>query len=325
MGLTAINTPAILSRPRVLADDLTLEVLGGLQRKVKILPTRLFYDQRGSRLFDQICQTDEYYPTRTEIAIMEQNIQEIAGVFGVDSALIEYGSGSSTKTRLLLDHLPDLAAYVPVDISRGHLFKTAGTLERLYPNLLISPLCQDFTLPFSLPPLPLSASRKLAYFPGSTIGNFTPSEAVAFMRRVAHLVGPGGGFLIGIDLQKDPTVLYRAYNDRQGVTAAFNLNILTHINRVLQANFVESQFEHLAFYNQRAGRIEMHLVSQLDQVVTLNGSRIHIRRGERILTEVSYKYTLSGFREMAARAGFDIRQTWEDPREYFSVQYLVAT
>jgi dimethylhistidine N-methyltransferase len=325
MELTAISTQYMVANPVVGLDDLYLEVLQGLQKDPKTLPSKLFYDQHGSLLFDQICKLDEYYPTRTEKAIMQQNIAEIAGMVGTKCLLIEYGSGSSTKTRLLLDNLPDITGYVPVDISREHLYNTAEDLNRSYPDLVIFPLWADFTRAFSLPLEIDEGIRKLAYFPGSTIGNFYPQQAIGFMQDVAALVGPGGGFLVGIDLQKDPTVLNLAYNDPQGITAAFNRNMLTHINQVLQADFKESQFEHLAFYNQKAGRIEMHLVSKEDQLVTANGSIINFRQGERILTEVSYKYTLEGFASVAAEAGFEVRKMWLDTRNYFSVQYLVAT
>jgi len=318
------GTQILFSSPLDVPDDLSMEVLQGLQNERKTLPSKLFYDQQGSLLFDQICKLEEYYPTRTEKAIMQQNIHQIAGMVGSSCLLIEYGSGSSVKTRLLLDHLPDIAGYVPVDISREHLYNTAENLNRTYPDLVIFPLWADFTQVFSLPLEIDGEIRKLAYFPGSTIGNFYPQQAIDFMRNVAGLVGPGGGFLIGIDLQKDPDILNLAYNDRKGITAAFNLNMLTHINQKFQADFKESHFEHLAFYNQIAGRIEMHLISKTDQLVTFDGSRISFHQGERILTEVSYKYTLEGFARMADLAGFNVRKVWVDSNNYFSVQYLVA-
>ena len=324
MGLTDIYTQSIGTNPLVLEDDETLEVLQGLQKEQKSIPSKFFYDQHGSQLFDQICKLDEYYITRTETEILQQNIHEIAKMVGSDCLLIEYGSGSSEKTKMMLDHLPKIAAYVPVDISRDHLFNTAENLNRSYPKLVIFPLWADFTKVFSLPLMNNGFSKKLAYFPGSTIGNFYPQQAIDFMHNVATLVGPGGGFLIGIDLQKDPDILNLAYNDRKGITAAFNLNMLTHINRKYYADFVESQFEHFAFYNQQARRIEMHLGSKRDQVVTINGSGFYLQRGERVLTEVSYKYTVEGFAEMAAQAGFDICKVWLDPNRYFSIQYLVA-
>ncbi len=324
MAIPNINTQSVVFNPLVVADHLTMEVLQGLQGAQKILPSKLFYDQRGSLLFDQICKLDEYYPTRTETAIMQQNIHEIAELIGTHCLLIEYGSGSSAKTRLLLDHLPDITAYVPVDISREHLYHTAENLSHHYPNLVIVPQWADFTQPFFLPLINNEFSHKLAYFPGSTIGNFYPLQAIDFMQNVAGLVGSGGGFLIGIDLQKDPDILNLAYNDQKGITAAFNLNILTHINRRFQADFIECQFEHLASYNQKAGRIEMHLISKNEQVVNINGSTIGFHKGESILTEVSYKYTIEGFSNMAYQAGFSIRNAWVDSHNYFSVLYLEA-
>jgi len=213
---------------------------------------------------------------------------------------------------------------VPVDISGEHLYNSAENLSHLYPKLRIFPIYADFTKAFSLPLIDLGVSYKLAYFPGSTIGNFYPQQAIDFMRSIASLVGSGGGLLIGIDLQKDSDVLNLAYNDLRGITAAFNLNILTHLNHKLQADFVESRFEHLAFYNQHEGRIEMHLISLVDQLVTINGVKIYFYQGERILTEVSHKYTIEGFASLAAQAGFRTKKVWVDSNHYFSVQYLTT-
>jgi dimethylhistidine N-methyltransferase len=324
MGLTEIYTQPFITNPLVVNDDKTLEILQGFQKEQKTLPSKYFYDHHGSFLFDQICKLEEYYITRTETDIMQQNIDELAGLMRPNCLLIEYGSGSSEKTKMMLDHLLQIAAYVPVDISREHLFNTAENLNRNYPKLVIFPLWADFTKEFSLPLESNGFSQKLVYFPGSTIGNFYPTEAVDFMRNVASLVGSGGGFLVGIDLQKDSEVISLAYNDHKGITAAFNLNMLTHINRNFHADFVESQFEHLAFYNQQAGRIEMHLVSKIDQMVTINGIGFDFYKDERILTEVSYKYTIEGFTEMSDQAGFDVTKVWLDSNKYFSVLYLVA-
>jgi len=213
---------------------------------------------------------------------------------------------------------------VPVDISRDYLLMAAESLRFCYPNLEISPLWADFTKPFSLPEIRKWYAKKLAYFPGSTIGNFYPQQAIDFMREVATTVGPGGGLLVGVDLHKDPERINVAYNDSKGVTAAFNLNMLSHINQRFQANFDINQFEHSAFYNQRAGRIEMHLISKRKQQITINGSLINFEQGESILTEVSYKYTLENFARIAHQAGFNIQKVWVDSRQYFSVQYLVA-
>jgi dimethylhistidine N-methyltransferase len=326
MGLTDTNTKTkpILPNFLLVEDDEFFEVLLGLKKTQKTLPSKLFYDLRGSLLFGQICKLGEYYLTRTETSILQENIREMAELIGPDCLLIEYGSGSSVKTRILLDHLPEMAAYVPVDISKNHLYDTVEDLNRSYPELTIVPLWADFTKTFSLPPVWNGFSKKLAYFPGSTIGNFNPDQAIDFMRNVAALVCPGGGFLIGIDLQKDPEILDLAYNDHKGITAAFNLNMLTHLNRRFHADFVEDHFEHRAFYNQQAGRVEMHLVSKQEQLVTIDGSGYHFYQGESILTEVSYKFTVDGFARMAAQAGFEVRKVWLDPNKYFSIQYLVA-
>jgi dimethylhistidine N-methyltransferase len=318
------KTQSTLPNFQVARDADTLEVLSGLQKRQKTLPSKYFYDRRGSILFDQICKLDAYYLTRTETGILGDNIRDIANLIGPQATIIEYGSGSSLKTGLLLNHLPEIAAYVPVDISKDHLLDTAENLHFKYPDLTILPQWADFTKAFSLPVYKNGFSRKLAFFPGSTIGNFYPQQAIAFLQNVAALVGPGGGLLIGVDLQKDPDILNWAYNDGKGITAAFNLNMLTHINQKFQADFVESQFEHFAFYNQLAGRIEMHLVSKKDQLVSIAGSMIDFLQGEHILTEVSYKYTLAGFARIAAQAGFDLHKIWSDPKQYFSVQYLVA-
>lgn len=324
MELTDLNTKYLVRDPLPVTDDLEMEVLQGLANPQKTLPPKLFYDQHGSLLFDQICKLDEYYPTRTENAIMQKNIDEIARLVSPNSLLIEFGSGSSKKTRLILDHFSDIAAYIPVDISRKHLYDTAQNLNRDYPKIIIIPLWADFTKPFSLPLEINDLYPKMVYFPGSTIGNFYPQQAIDFMSNVANLVGTGGGFMIGIDLIKDPDVLNLAYNDRKGVTAAFNLNILTHINRKCAADFRVDQFKHHAFYNQEAQRIEMHLISKVDQLVAVNGSVIRFAQGESILTEVSYKYTVEGFARMADQAGFEVRKVWVDSNNYFSVQYIVA-
>ena len=238
MTLTAA-TP--LLAPQLKSDALSPfffeEALAGLQQSQKTLPCKYFYDLRGSQLFDQICDLPEYYPTRTEAAIMADHIAEMASVFGPNSLLIEYGSGSSTKTRILLDHLPGLAGYVPMDISREHLHQTADSLALAYPNLEILPLCADYTQKFELPEATRDVKSRVVYFPGSTIGNFHRAEAAAFLCRIADVCGPGGGLLIGVDLRKSPQILELAYNDAQGVTAAFNLNLLSRMNSELGADF----------------------------------------------------------------------------------------
>ncbi len=301
------------------------EVLSGLRQTPKTLPCKFFYDERGSRLFDQICELPEYYPTRTEMGIMQAHVDEMTARFGPDCRLVEYGSGSSLKTRILLDHAPHLAAYVPVDISREHLRRSAQALRAAYPALEVLDVCADYTQEFSLPSCRRAAASTGVYFPGSTIGNFPPSEAAPFLTRMAALCGKNGGLLIGVDLKKDTQTLEAAYNDAQGVTAAFNLNLLTRINRELDGNFALDQWEHRAIYNPVEGRIEMHLVSRRDQPVRIGNAAICFDRGETIHTESSYKYNLDGFATLAQSAGWRVENVWTDPERLFSVQYLTAT
>ncbi|MGO8670649.1 MAG: L-histidine N(alpha)-methyltransferase [Capsulimonadaceae bacterium] len=297
------------------------DVVAGLRARSKTLPCKYFYDARGSKLFDIICTLDEYYPTRTELAIVNDRIDDFAAVLGNGFRLVEYGSGSSTKTRILLERLSGLTAYIPVDISRSHLLQSAEKLARDYPNIPIVPVCADYTRPFDLPH---GDDRTIVYFPGSTIGNFHPWEARDFLSSIAAQCGAGGGLLIGVDLKKDPAVLHRAYNDSRGVTAAFNLNLLTRINRELDGDFLTNYFAHQAFYNKRTGRIEMHLVSTVRQTVRVGGEIFSFDEGETILTECSYKYSIDEFTDMAASAGFEPTGAWNDIDNYFSVQYLTV-
>ncbi len=312
---------------RPTADTLEDEILRGLQRPVKTLPTKLLYDQRGSELFDEITELAEYYPTRTETSILQQNIAEIAESVGPDAQLIEFGSGSSIKTRILLDALPEIASYVPVDISAKHLAKAAERLRKAYPKTPILPVTADYMQPIELPATSTIPSRRVAFFPGSTIGNFQPDEALAFLQRVAKLCGAGesrlnGGLLIGVDLKKDPNRLHQAYNDAEGVTAAFNLNILSHLNSEFATGFRVDQFRHYAYYNAQHGRIEMHLVNLADQQIEWQERQISLRQGESIWTESSYKYTVAEFHDLVAKAGFTPKRTWLDHEELFSVHFL---
>jgi dimethylhistidine N-methyltransferase len=238
--------------------------------------------------------------------------------------VVECGSGSSIKTRYLLDRLPEPAGYVPIDISCDHLHRSAAAIAAAYPGLEVLPVCADYTRNFELPKTGRSARRRAAYFPGSTIGNLQPDRAVLFLQRLTRVCGPGGALLIGIDLQKDVEMLELAYNDRAGVTAAFNLNLLARINRELGADFELEQWRHLAFYDRAAGRIEMHLVSLRPQVVTVEGARFSFERGETILTEYSYKYSLAQFAALAEQAGFRVEQVWTDDAPLFSVEYLTV-
>jgi len=298
------------------------DVLDGLSQPDKRLPCKYFYDQAGGELFEYICRLDEYYPTRCELAILERNASAMAEQMGAGVALIEYGSGSSRKTRLLLDRLRDPAAYLPVDINGEQLQQTADNLSRLYPQLEVHPVEADFTRPFTLPVLDHPPSRRVVYFSGSTIGNFEPLFARDLLARIAGLCGPGGGLLIGVDLKKDPRILHAAYNDRLGITAAFNLNLLTRINRELGANFALDRYDHYAFYNPIPGRIEMHLLSRTAQTVHVGSSAFVLCEGESICTEYSYKYSVDDFARLAHDAGLRVRQVWLDQEELFSVQYL---
>jgi dimethylhistidine N-methyltransferase len=297
------------------------DVLTGLQQPRKELHCKYFYDERGSRLFDQICELREYYLTRTESAIMMGNSAAIAKRIGRQAVLIEYGSGSSTKTRLLLDHLEAPQAYLPVDISEEHLLKTAKLLEVDYPELDIHPIVADFTSGFELPPA-YRASNVTVFFPGSTIGNLEVEAAVALLRRIAVQCGPQGGLLIGFDLLKDERILLDAYDDPHGVTAEFNLNLLHRINRELGANFNVDNFAHLAVFNRPMERIEIFIESRLEQTVSICGQQIGFARGERIFTEFSHKYHIDGFRQMAHKAGLSMDDVWVDVDSYFAVMHL---
>jgi dimethylhistidine N-methyltransferase len=302
------------------AADFLADVLHGLTRPRKELPCKYFYDDAGSQLFDRICDLEEYYPTRCERAILERHAPEMAARFGPRCALFEYGSGSSVKTRLLLDALVDPDAYLPVDISAAHLHESARRLRRDYPGLRVLPLVADFTRPFDLPALP-DARRRVVFFSGSTIGNFGPVEAVALLRGIAAVCGADGGLLIGVDLKKDRAILEPAYDDRLGVTAAFNLNLLARINRELGADFDLASFRHRAVWNARHGRIEMYLVSTATQTAHVAGRAIPFAAGEPICTEYSYKWDLEGFSSLAARAGLAVQRVWLDPAGLYSVQY----
>ena len=318
-----MTLPTTAHSPAVAADEFLRDVVDGLSRAAKHLPCKYFYDARGSALFDRICDLEEYYPTRCETEILNQYAPEMADLFGRRCVLIEYGSGSSRKTRLLLDQLREPAAYVPVDISAEHLLHTARALVQRYSGLAIRPVAADFTKPFSLPPLP-AAERRVVFFSGSTIGNFHPHEAVGLLMYIARLVGPGGGLLIGVDLKKDRRILDRAYNDAQGITAAFNLNLLARINRELGGKFALDRFQHRAFYNEAAGRIEIYVVSTEAQTVLVGDRSFEFAAGETICTEYSYKFALDEFRALAARAGFAVNQFWTDAEGLYSVQYLTV-
>jgi dimethylhistidine N-methyltransferase len=307
---------------KVASSQFRADVIRGLRAPKKELPCKYFYDEVGSALFEQITELEEYYPTRTELGIMTRHAAEMAGLLGRRCLLIEYGSGSSLKTRRLLDQLRDLAGYVPIDVSSEFLRDSARAVAEQYPDIEVLPLCGDFTQPLDLPTCRKPAARRVVYFPGSTFGNFTPRKAIALLRQTAALCGRDGGILLGIDLRKDPRVMEAAYNDRRGVTAAFNRNILVRINRELGADFDLDQFAHRALYDAANGRIEMHLVSRRDQVVRVGGVSFFFVAGESIHTENSYKYSLPVLTDLAEAGGFTAERVWTDERQYFSVAYL---
>ena len=305
--------------------DMLADVIRGLTADEKWLSSMYFYDERGSQLFDEICELPEYYPTRTELAIMDANIGEMCDLLGPRCMLVEFGSGSSMKTRTLLENMDDLAAYVPVEISREHLLNSAQQLHEQFPGIEVLPVCADFTQDFALPAAAHPPLRTVVYFPGSTIGNFDPDDALDLLGRMAKLAGSGGGVLIGVDLEKDAAILERAYNDAAGVTAQFNLNILERFNRELRADFDLDGFRHKAIWNPERHRIEMHLESLREQSVKIRDHVIPFRQGETIHTESSYKFTLPRFADLAAQAGLTVEHVWTDDRSLFSVQYLVVS
>ncbi|MEX1369046.1 MAG: L-histidine N(alpha)-methyltransferase [Nannocystaceae bacterium] len=326
MTATAANLPSqdldLVDQAPAL-EQFRRDVLAALARAPqKELPTQYLYDARGSALFDRICELPEYYPTRTELRIMEDHAAAMAEAIGPGALIIEYGSGSSVKTRRLLERLEAPAGCVLVDISREHLLRSAEELADAFPHVEVLPVCADFTQPFEIPTPRVRAQRHAVYFPGSTIGNFLPAAAQRLMGQMAQQAGPGGGLLIGTDLRKDPAVLEAAYNDAQGITAEFDLNLLRRINRELGADFDLQAFDHRAIYDQQLGRIEMHLISALEQVVTLAGRRFSFAKGETIRTEYSHKYSIDGFRQLAATAGFGGQRVWLDDDELFAVHYL---
>lgn len=298
------------------------DVLRGLSRAPKELPSQYLYDERGAKLFDRICETEEYYLTRTELGILHHNMDAIASRIGPGALVIEPGSGSGLKTRILLKGLDDPAGYVPVDVAREQLTHFVTSLVRDFPDLKVKPICADFTDDYEVPAWDDDARMRVCYFPGSTIGNFKPAVAVDVLQHLAELCDDDGGVLIGVDLKKDRTTLESAYDDARGVSREFALNYLVRLNRELNAGFRVTQFGYEAPYNESLGRIEMALVSLCDQVVSIDGSRVRFKNGERVHTEYSYKYTLAEFAELAEEADLRVEQTWTDSEELFSVQYL---
>lgn len=299
-------------------------VLAGLATRPKAIPARFLYDARGSALFDAICELPEYYLTRAETAILAGSAAEISRLAGPHCTLIEFGSGSSVKSRLLLDAMPTLDAYVPIDISREHLDGTVAGLRNDYPTLRVEAVCADYMTLDHLPDA-INGARRIGFFPGSTIGNLTPEEATSFLRRVRRLLGDGGALILGADLKKDPRRLHDAYNDAAGVTAQFSLNLLRRMNRELDAGFDLAAFAHEAFYNPGESRIEIYLRSLRDQRVSVSGRRFAFEEGERIHTEYSYKYDSASLAALAGRGGFAVERTWTDPEGLFAVAWLDAS
>lgn len=304
-------------------EDTVQTVRRGLSSKPKKLPSRLFYDERGSALFEAICEQPEYYLTRTEIAIMRDHAADIAATLGPEVRLVEYGSGSGIKTRMLLEHLESPAAYVPVEISRSALMESVAALAAEFPDVPMQPVCADFTQPLRLPVALRSPRRTVIYFPGSTIGNFESKDALKILRQMRAEMSAGGGILIGVDLKKDPVEIEAAYNDAAGVTRDFTLNMLVRLNREIGTDFDVEAFRHRARYNALAGRIETALVSTKRQDVHLGNDTYAFREDEAMQVEYSCKYSLEDFAQMAEKAGLSVEKVWMDEEKRFSVQYLV--
>jgi dimethylhistidine N-methyltransferase len=300
------------------------DVLGGLSQPQKAIPPKHFYDERGSKLFEAICELPEYYPTRTEMAIMARDIGGIARLLVRDTQLVEFGSGASVKTRLMIERI-EPSLYVPVEIAEGALREACTDLARRFPWLNINAVVADFARPLKLPEfMGVQIRRKVVYFPGSTIGNFTPEEASRFLASVREIVGSGGILVVGVDLKKEKRVLDAAYDDAQGVTAQFNLNLLARINRELGGDFQLKRFRHKAFYDEARGRVEMHLESLYQQHVHVAGQRFDFKPEETIHTEISCKYTIEEFRRLAAGARFHAEAVWTDPANLFAVHAMMA-
>ncbi len=311
-------------RHRALPDapaGLRAAVLEGLRSTPKTLPAALFYDARGADLFEQITRLPEYYLTRTEHTILDEHAGDLAECVGPNAAIIEFGSGAAIKVRYLLSALHEPVAYVPVDVSREQLHAIAAERAEEYPDVSVLPLWADYSEPFELPDIP-DGARRVGFFPGSTIGNMHPEDAGAFLRRVRECVGDDGGLILGVDRAKDPRLLHAAYNDAAGVTAEFNLNALTNLNRQFNATFVRAGFQHKAFYNQAAKRIEMHLEALSPQHVLVQGESISFAAGETVRTEVSYKYDRARLDAVAAAGGFKVSRLFTDPRQWFWVAWL---
>jgi dimethylhistidine N-methyltransferase len=322
-SLIDVVGPAAAPAPQDGADAFARDMLAALGTRPHSISPKYFYDAAGSALFDRICELPEYYPTRTELGILERHAHEFARLAGPRAEIVEFGAGSLRKVRILLDAFEAPARYLPIDISGDHLGTSATELRRDFPQLDVQAVVADYTQRVELPARAPGAGQRIGFFPGSTIGNFTPEEAVTFFRLAADELR-GGALLLGADLVKDPAVLHAAYNDAQGVTAAFNLNVLARANRELAADFATDQFFHHAFYNAPRHRIEMHLVSATRQAVEVCGRRFELGEGESLHTENSYKFTIESLQALARQAGFRPGPVWTDPQRLFSVHWLHA-
>jgi len=315
---------AVLDREPAKSEFLS-EAIAGLSSTPRTLPCKYFYDARGAALFQKISELPEYYLTRAELQILDRYCGDIARALGPNIELIGLGTGAGTKTRILLEKLEAPAAYIPVDISKKQLERSTASFRKIFPTLEILPVCADYLEPIRLPSPARQALRKIVYFPGSTIGNFEPDAARQFLQRVANHCRRGGGLLIGVDLQKERHVLERAYNDSSGVTAQFNLNLLARANRELGADFDLEQWQHYAVYNSTESRIEIYLISEIDQTVRVQDRQFDFRAGERIATEYSYKYTKESVIELTREPGFDFSQMWTDDARWFGVFYFICS
>ncbi len=305
------------------SEGMLNEIIQSLSKSQKELSCKFFYDERGSMLFEKISELEEYYLTRTEISILNNNIRHISDAVGKEALILELGSGSSRKIRILLDNFKSVAAYIPVDISKKFLLQSAGNLSKEYSDLKIIPIVADYTRPFTIPEFEIPYSKIVAYYPGSTIGNFTREQSQYFLKNIAELCGIKSGLLIGIDLKKESKILEKAYNDGKGITAQFNLNILKNMNSSFGTNFEINKWKHIAFYNEEHGRVEMHLQSLEEQSVRVNGTSILFKKDETIHTENSYKYSIEEFEEMID-AFYSLKNVWSDPGNKFAVCYFEA-
>jgi dimethylhistidine N-methyltransferase len=317
-----MNTESLIAKSSFAENNFIKEVLAGLSKSQKTIDSKYLYDQRGSELFEKICKLPEYYPTRTEAYLLKENSNEIAGLIGRDVVIIEPGSGEGQKIKYLLNHF-EKATYIPIEISCSALHSLILDIVNNFPKIELRPICADFHQEGILEFLENEDNRKkIIFFPGSTIGNLHPKDAINFLKKFGKIVGTDGGLLIGVDLKKDKSYFLDAYNDEKGITAEFNMNVLERLNRDVGTDFCIDHFEHKAIYNQNLGRVEMHLMSKINHTVTLNQRIFHIQMGESIHTESSYKYTREEFIHLSDQASWKIAQTWSDPENLFCLYYF---